>query len=74
MTMICPYCGKEMLHGYIQSRDGVFWTEEKTLLSALSFFKRGATPLSNDPDLLSSAVVAYMCRSCKKVVIDFDCP
>ena len=27
--MKCPYCGKEMTLGYIQNRDGVYWTEKK---------------------------------------------
>ena len=35
MSKICPYCGGELLTGYIQSRDGVCWSEKKKLVSAL---------------------------------------
>ena len=29
MNKICPYCGGELLTGYIQSRDGVCWSEKE---------------------------------------------
>lgn len=35
MNKTCPYCGGELLTGYIQSRDGVCWSEKKKLVSAL---------------------------------------
>ena len=35
MSKTCPYCGGELLTGYIQSRDGVCWSEKKKLVSAL---------------------------------------
>ena len=33
--MKCPYCGKEMTLGYIQNREGVYWTEKKRKVAAL---------------------------------------
>lgn len=71
--MICPYCQNEMAKGYIQCRDDIVWSPKKSLFPTFSFFNEGATQLYNDPDLLSNAVVAHICRDCKKVIIDYDC-
>ena len=68
--MICPYCQTEMVKGYIQCRDGVFWTPERALISALSGIKKGAVSLRNDPEHGNSTSVAYLCKNCKKVIID----
>ena len=35
MDKRCPYCGGEMLLGYMQSRDGVYWSMKKKLVPAL---------------------------------------
>jgi len=70
--MICPYCGCEMQQGYIQSRDGAFWTPEKVLVPALTVLKRKAIPLSDYPGTLDTSTTAHLCRECKKVIIDFD--
>ena len=69
--MNCPYCGKEMTPGYIQCRDGVYWTPKKQLIAALSGFGRGYTPLENGDDG-PTAVLAHKCADCKKVVIDYS--
>ena len=69
--MLCPYCGKEMELGYIQCRDGVFWTEKKQLVSSLSFLGKGAVSLENGAADDSHAVYAYKCADCKKVIIDY---
>ena len=26
--MLCPYCGEEMMRGYIQCRDEIWWSEK----------------------------------------------
>lgn len=70
--MVCPYCQNEMTKGYIQCRDGVFWVSKQSLVAALSGLKKGAVKLSNSPDAPSSVSVAYLCRSCKKVIIDIN--
>ena len=62
--MNCPYCNKEMEKGYIQSRDGLGWNAKKRIVSALS-----GTFADQD---LGKAVVAFRCKECKKMVIDFD--
>ena len=68
--MICPYCGKEMTPGYIQCRDGVFWTPRKTYVAALSFAKKGAIRLSSQSSMFSSESIAYLCPDCQKIIID----
>lgn len=61
--MTCPYCNNEMEKGYIQSRDGLGWSPNKRLIAALS----GA--LSEQE--LGKIAVAYRCKACKKIVIDY---
>ncbi len=70
--MKCPYCGNEMLQGYIQCRDGVRWTPKLQLVSALSFLGRGSVSLENGTELENQAVYAYNCETCKKVLIDYS--
>ena len=69
--MRCPYCGKEMELGYIQCRDGVRWSKNKFFVAALSGICKSATSLKNGASDNSSAVYAYKCSSCKKVIIDY---
>ncbi len=70
--MVCPYCEKEMDLGFIQCRDGVTWTPKKQFLPALSFLGKGAVSLENGAADNSSAVYAYNCPECKKVIIDYS--
>ena len=71
--MTCPYCNNEMERGIIQSPHELNWKrgtqrpflgragfhEESVVLSELSFMK-------------GSAVVAFLCRECEKVIIDYS--
>ena len=54
--MKCPYCEKEMILGYIQCRDGVYWTLKKQLVASLSSLGKGSTCLSNGAADNSSTV------------------
>lgn len=49
--MNCPYCGKEMELGAIQSKKQLCW-------------------YPGDFHITGSAVRAYLCRGCEKIVID----
>ena len=69
--MKCPYCGKDMTLGYIQCRDGVWWTLKKQLVAALSFFGKDSTSLDNGASDNAHAVYAYKCDDCRKVIIDY---
>lgn len=70
--MLCPYCQKEMLPGYIQCRDGLTWTPRRQLVAALSCFGRDAVPLSNDAADNTKTVHAHRCADCQKVIIDYS--
>lgn len=45
--MKCPYCNEDMAKGYIQCRDGVNWTDEKTIIAALSAWEKEEPQLAN---------------------------
>ncbi len=70
--MKCLYCGKEMTLGYIQCRDGVYWTLKKQLIASLSSLGKESTPLANGAADNSSAVFAFKCGACKKIIIDYQ--
>lgn len=70
--MKCPYCEKEMILGYIQCRDGVYWTLNKQLVASLSSLGKGSTCLSNGAADNSSTVFAFKCEDCKKIIIDYS--
>lgn len=64
--MNCPYCGKEMTKGYIQSRDPITWRTKKGVLPALD-------PLAKDAVILAGSgtyLVMYRCEDCRKFVTD----
>lgn len=70
--MKCPYCNEEMKKGYIQCRDGVTWTPKKQLIASLSSLGNGSIKISNiEPDY-SSAVYAFHCEGCKKIIIEYN--
>ena len=70
--MLCPWCNTEMERGLIQSPHEIGWIpgdkkrffarpelyEDAVVLSELNFFK-------------GSAVTAWLCRGCQKVVVDY---
>ena len=71
--MICPYCKKEMEKGFIQSPHELAWLPgEKRHLFAAAQFHEGALVLSKLSLMKGSAVTAYLCRNCQKVLIDFS--
>ena len=67
--MKCPTCGQEMEEGVVQSAREIFFTiephrfwfkvkkEEKVLLSSHNWTR--------------PTCIAYLCRNCKKVVINY---
>ncbi len=72
--MKCPYCGKDMEKGYVQSRDGVVWRKKKSAITALAGFAADAVDLGT-PDgnpFGGSFVVVYRCADCKKFLIDTE--
>ena len=62
--MQCPYCGKTMEEGLIQSPQELAWLpgRKRPLL--------GAVVLSELSMMRGSAVLAFLCRDCGKIMID----
>ena len=72
--MKCPYCDNEMEQGYIQSRDGVFWSERLRPVAAISVLGGGKTITLHSSEAangsLTRAALAYCCEACGKVILD----
>lgn len=66
--MKCPWCNLEMEEGFVQGTKGnIFYTNDKRLLVG-----------SDDNDIILTKnsfggprTDAYICRACKKIVIDY---
>ena len=71
--MKCPYCGKEMEKGLIHGRNEINWIKgEKRRIFASSEIHNDAVVLSELSFMKGSAVVAYNCKDCKKILIDYS--
>ena len=71
--MICPYCGKEMEKGLIQSPQEIAWLKgDKKHMFGRAVWHEGSVVLSQLSVMKGSAVTAYLCRDCKKVLIDYS--
>ena len=71
--MKCPYCKKEMELGFIQSPQEISWKKgDKRPLMGRAQFHEGSVILSELSFLKGSAVTAFLCRECKKVIIDYS--
>ena len=69
--MNCPYCEAEMEQGFIQGSRGFIWSKSKKKLSFLA----GGDDIDLTPSfnfLSGSHAVAYLCRRCKKITIDYS--
>ena len=68
--MKCPYCGDRMQMGFVQCRDGVYWTPRKQWVSTFAPLAHGAIPLGKDDKLMkNSKADAFHCGQCKAVII-----
>ena len=71
--MKCPYCNKEMEEGIIQSPQEISWKKGiKRPVFGRAQFHEGSVVLSELSLMKGSAVVAFLCRECKKVIIDYS--
>ena len=71
--MKCPYCKKEMELGFIQSPQEISWKKgDKRPLLGRAQFHEGSVILSELSFLKGSAVTSFLCRECKKVIIDYS--
>jgi len=65
--MNCPYCGKPMEEGVLNSRGPVHWSESASGLSVPT--QRGDVILGKLLGALRPK--AWLCRDCRKVVVDY---
>ena len=76
--MNCPYCGKEMTLGDICARGGagMYWMPQEQklrfLVSNKVIEKHNGIVLVDVNTIGGVTKTAYVCASCKKMVIDFD--
>ena len=71
--MKCPYCSNEMEDGIIQSPQEISWKKgTKRPFMGRSRFHEDSVVLSKLSFMKGSAVKAYLCRVCMKVIIDFS--
>lgn len=68
--MKCPYCDEDMEQGVIQSQQEITWDKRKHLFGGAGFHE-GAIVLSEFSMLKGSTTIAYCCRKCEKIIIDF---
>ena len=70
--MKCPYCDGEMAQGYIQSRDGVFWSEKLRPVAAIAVLGGGKTVALHSSAVSdrTHAALAWYCKACGKVIVD----
>ena len=70
--MKCPHCNIEMEKGFVQCRDGVYWTPKKQWVSALSSMAKRAVAIGMDDKLMpKSKGLAFNCEKCKTVIIPY---
>lgn len=68
--MKCPYCDKEMEKGFVQSARTVLYTTEKN--EGLFTIKAKGDIVLTSNNWTNPTCIAYHCRDCKKVVIDYS--
>ena len=69
--MKCPYCGREMEQGVIQSTYELNWQKKRRLMNRSDMYE-DAICLSPMSFWKGSAVTAWLCRDCNKIVIDYS--
>ena len=70
MDVRCPYCGAEMEKGVIESPQEISWKTRRHFLSRAKFHP-GSIVLAELSLRRGSAVRAFCCRACEKIVIDY---
>ena len=71
--MVCPYCKKPIEKGVLRSRDAAVWLpyQKRNALFGAAELNKGAIQLNEFSFLKGSTLVAYCCKACEKIVIDY---
>ena len=72
--MICPICGKEMVHGTLSGdgRSAVRWEEEETKRPFMDKLVGIGKVTAAKHTLTTFTIEADYCRFCKKMMFDTD--
>ena len=70
--MKCPYCGKEMMNGFLISSRDITFTDDYNINRSFRIKKCNDLELSKGSGLSLSHCTAFHCSSCKKIVIDYE--
>lgn len=71
--MECPYCGGEMVQGYISSPRTLCWSPKPLKTFSEWSFRKQENVVLAEADLLSPPrIAAHRCVSCKKIVISYE--
>lgn len=68
--MKCNQCNNEMIEGYIQSGNRIFWGERKHKL--LFTPERKGEFFLSEMSLMGSSTKAYRCERCKVIVTPYS--
>ena len=74
VIMQCPYCKQDMEAGLIQSPREIAWIKGNKKRRTAARFHEGSVVLSAmdiETYFDGNAVRAYLCRDCRKVIIDY---
>ena len=67
--MNCPVCGKEMTEGFLQAPRAVYFSEEQ--LEHFFIRPNDKLALLTCNNFTAPVGIAWRCRDCKKVVVDY---
>ena len=73
--MICPYCNNKMEEGYINSSHELNWKKGDKKYSqgySVNYDYNDSVLLGSFSFLKGTAVKAYCCRNCTKIIIDYS--
>ena len=70
--MICPYCETEMEKGIIQNRPGSFYTFDNRKHWFRSIAESDYILIGKYGWFKESCTYSYICRKCKKVIVDYS--
>lgn len=67
--MKCPYCGKEMIHGYLNC-GAVLWSEKKHKVSLNADDKELYALQLGKPLVSPHHIQSDICPKCKRIILD----
>ena len=67
--MNCPNCKKEMEKGFLQGGNMMTWVRKPHILTL--YPKKGEVMVGRNV-MNAVSVTAYICKSCKKIVVDYE--